>query len=301
MYQWIVNPIAGHHQGSQVVQQFLDDRPDLKDQCFINYTKYEGHARRLASVISSQNTEILIVVGGDGTLQEVLNRFIDIQNVPIAFIPTGTGNDFARGIGITKRPLAQLNKVFSNSDRIKMKLGVMETECDIIRFTTSAGVGLDADVASVINEQRFSKGRLARIKYTSIYLRTLLKQIIFGKTKNLSLNVDGSCIRMNNTWLVTISILPYFGGGLKIAPEADWSKNDLIITTVEPINRWLLLGLLSTLFFAKHTRLKSVHTYHASAVTLDSEALLTYQVDGSTGRAKWIEIGREIHFTTFLR
>nr|WP_306977315.1 hypothetical protein [Alkalibacillus salilacus] len=98
-----------------------------------------------------------------------------------------------------------------------------------------------------------------------------------------------------------MSILPYFGGGLKIAPEADWSKNKLVITTVEPINRWLLLGLLSTLFFAEHTRFKSVHTYHASAVSLEGETLLTYQVDGSTGRAKRIEIGREIHFTTFLR
>ncbi|MDQ0160129.1 diacylglycerol/lipid kinase family protein [Alkalibacillus salilacus] len=199
MYQWIVNPIAGNHLGSQVVQQFLDKRPDLKDQCSVNYTKYEGHAQQLASTIIGQNTDILIVVGGDGTLQEVLNGFTDDQNVPIAFIPTGTGNDFARGIGITKHPLAQLYKVFSEFDVIRMQLGVMKTESNLIRFTTSAGIGLDADVASIINEQRFSRTRSSRFKYTSIYLRTVLKQIIFGKTKNLSLNVDGSCIRMNNT------------------------------------------------------------------------------------------------------
>ncbi|MET3682690.1 diacylglycerol kinase family enzyme [Alkalibacillus flavidus] len=192
-------------------------------------------------------------------------------------------------------------KVFDHPESINLRLGRYESDNQLSYFTTSIGVGLDADVAETVNQKRKQHRFINSGNRRSIYMKTTFQKIIRGKTKNLSLNVDGSCIKMNNTWLVTVNRLPYFGICLPIAPKASWTQQDFVVTTVNSLSRWLLLLLLPTILIGQHSRLKSVNEYRGSVITIEADTRLTFQTDGTTGRAKRLKINSSNRKQTFIR
>lgn len=112
-YCFLVNPCAGSGKGKLAWQQIHS----YLVKTGINYdyllSQHPGHPRRLAAQLASNRgqTDCLVVVGGDGTLHEVITGLLETpqrEQLPVAYIPAGTGNDFARGYGISVKPLQAL-------------------------------------------------------------------------------------------------------------------------------------------------------------------------------------------------
>ena len=154
--QIIVNNGAGTGQAHRVWNetQYLLRGYKIKYAAYM--TKYRGHATKLAERISSMKGEepvYLLVVGGDGTINEVLNGITDFEKVRLGVIPTGSGNDFGRNLNLPKTPKESLKEICAcikkdqrGEELIRIDLGQVSWEgCKKPRiFGISSGLGLDA-------------------------------------------------------------------------------------------------------------------------------------------------------------
>ena len=107
MLDFIVNPIAGGKHGRKTRKTVSIIETVLKEKNIeykIHVTRYKGHAKDIASAIIDKGATDVIVVGGDGTLHEVINGFSNFERVNLGLIPCGTGNDFALALKIPKNP-----------------------------------------------------------------------------------------------------------------------------------------------------------------------------------------------------
>lgn len=299
MYVLIINPVAGRGKGIEVVKEFLNKRRD-QHKFKTYYTDYPGHATKLVEQVVSlheDKIQMLIVVGGDGTIYEVLNGMKKFQGIPLAFVPVGSGNDFARGCGMPLNPRKSLEAIFKTKRFKPYWAGTYLTDQKPARlkklFASSLGFGFDAEVAEKTNESKwkrwFNRFRLSCI----VYVFGLISTIFNFKPKNFNLTIDGKTREMTGIWMLTITNHPYFGGGMKIAPDATINKQTFHVTIVHQISKMKLLLLFLTVFFGQHTRLKEVETLIGSEISIKSKETLTYHADGFTGKCFECEVMKE--------
>ncbi|WP_312469938.1 diacylglycerol kinase family lipid kinase [Neobacillus sp.] len=249
------------------------------------FTEYPGHAKKLASQIAvkNDNEKIIIAVGGDGTMHEVMNGVIKHNNITLGFIPGGSGNDFSRGFLIPSDPL----------EALKVLLRLMKHEPALIDagkmimkdntehyFINNMGAGFDAIIAYKVNHSRIkavlNKLSLGRL----VYVFFLLKELFTYKTATIDLSIDGQKHIFEKTWFVTVSNQPYYGGGMKIAPDAQPDDGQLDITVLQQLSRWKLLLVFISVFWGKHIHFKEVKTFKGKMVSIHSSASLYVHGDG---------------------
>src|SRR5690625_2857729 len=125
MYILIINPIAGNGRAKRFYENLIKQKvlQHISFQTF--YTAYKGHAEEITEMLLKKyrQTDIkaIIVFGGDGTLHEVLNGTHQLQ-IPISFIPGGSGNDFARGISLEKNQNKLIHNIFLNHQKTTYSL-----------------------------------------------------------------------------------------------------------------------------------------------------------------------------------
>ena len=116
MYYFIVNPSSRSGHGKEVwqtVEEILDQE-DVEYRVY--FTAHRYHATKLAQEITAQNTRLtLVAIGGDGTVNEILNGIRDFSTVTFAYIPTGSGNDFARALGLPSDTAEAVNNILHPS------------------------------------------------------------------------------------------------------------------------------------------------------------------------------------------
>ena len=135
-YHFIVNPKSRTGKALQIWQGLKAELEKQNIDYDVYQTAYAGHARELAEQLTKpkqqEGTEHvepkesdirLVVVGGDGTFNEVINGICDFQRVEIGLIPTGSGNDLGRGLGLTGTPVDQLNRILHADELVTMDLG----------------------------------------------------------------------------------------------------------------------------------------------------------------------------------
>ena len=166
MYHFIVNPNSRSGLGLKIwheVESILKEQIIKYD---VYFTKYQRHATKIAHNLTADNREhTLVVLGGDGTIGEVLTGICYPEKITLGYIPIGSGNDFARGLGIPKDTEKALNIILHSRKRRKIDIGVLRYGDKMRRFGVSAGFGYDAAICHEIcvskvkkffNEKRFS-------------------------------------------------------------------------------------------------------------------------------------------------
>lgn len=287
MYIFIVNPVAGNGKARHVFSTIA--RSDLYQQMKSNYyfTNYEGHATDIVQTIIKNNPidDItgIIVVGGDGTLHEVVNGLGNLR-IPVSFIPGGSGNDFARGSQIKGKPLRILERIIKYNQTVPYWLGHYQVgEGEARYFTNSIGFGFDAEIVRTANESLFkhifNRLKLGRFIYVFALIKTLFQFVPF----TADVEVDGKKYRFNRCWMVTLTNHPYYGGGMKIIPHAKNQGEHLPILIIHNISKWKVLALFMTVFFGKHTRYKEVTLLEGNKVNIHLKQPVSYQVDGQQG------------------
>src|SRR5690625_2783698 len=290
MYILIINPVAGNGRAKQFYKSIIKSE-QLKEHSFYTfYTEYEGHAEEITQQLFKKYnpTEIsgIIVFGGDGTMHEVLNEISDFT-IPISFIPGGSGNDFARGVSLERKPMKIIRNIITNDKKATYSLGQYHlNKKENRKFLNCIGFGFDAVVAKSANESKLKK-ILNKIKLGKIsYLFELIKQLFFYKPITITIEMDGKSKTFHRCLLMTINNQPYFGGGMKINPLAKNNDEHFSVLVVDSISKWKVLFLFGTVFTGKHINFKEVHTFNTSAVKVTSKEMIPFQVDGETGMTK---------------
>ncbi|MFA1820269.1 diacylglycerol kinase family protein [Virgibacillus oceani] len=294
MYIFIVNTKAGNGRAKRTFSKLEETELYQKINSSFYYTEYEGHAEEIVrSLPNKQGISAIIVVGGDGTLHEVING-VDYHYMPIAFIPGGSGNDFARGIGLNESPLEILKSIVEGKAETPYFLGDYHLDDAGKRnFVNSMGFGFDALIAKKANYS-FYKRILNFLNVGKLsYAIALIQILITFKPTEVELNVNGKIRELSNCWMVTITNHPYYGGGMKIIPTAKIQSNTFSVLVIHSISKWKVLALFMTVFTGKHIHYREVEVMETTSLKITSKQKMDYQVDGQTDTCYSCKITKE--------
>ena len=236
MLHLIYNPISGKEKATKnliVVEKLLKERG----------VEYEVHAtceahdgERIARDLTQRGETNIVVLGGDGTLHEVLNGLVDPTICTLGLIPSGTGNDFATCIGLPLDAEKATNLLLNCEAKDIDYLEVADRRCMNV-----GGIGMDVDVL-----ERYMRGkRQTKMKYFTC----LLKSIFAFKGYPVTVVIDGK-EEKHNAILVDVCNGVMYGGGIPICPKADVADGKISVVIVDGIKgKWELIKTLIKLLF----------------------------------------------------
>ncbi len=223
--------------------------------------------RELESLQSVHQDLVVVACGGDGTVHLALNSLPDMQ-IPVAVVPLGTGNDFARFIGI-KNPSEGL-KVLSDGCATTIDHGVITlSDGETRKFVGVASCGFDAQVNERANRYRGPTGTLK-------YLFALLIELSKLSTRQLDILISGEVRRSERLTLVAIGNTTSYGGGMKMCPTADAHDGLLEVTFVAKVSRRVLLRVLPKVFWGTHVKHPLVTQTSCTTIDISGEAFPVY-------------------------
>ncbi|MGI5881130.1 MAG: diacylglycerol/lipid kinase family protein [Syntrophomonadaceae bacterium] len=228
--------------------------------------------------------EHIIAVGGDGTLNEVVNGFFDEQGIFInksaclSMIPMGTGGDFARMMKFSNRP-ENIVRLFLNPqavacDLVQVAFTNWQGEPCIRYFINIADVGLGSDTVFRVNRNsKFMGGPLS-------FLVGAVTSIIAFKNLSLRVIIDDQNVYAGDSCLVAIGNGQYFGGGMKVTPRAVINDGLLDIIVVEGLGKVELMSNIVPIRKGDHLKNPRVHYYTGKKVIIESGNNLYFEMDG---------------------
>ncbi|GEN33693.1 diacylglycerol/lipid kinase family protein [Aneurinibacillus danicus] len=275
MVIFIVNPVSGNGRGKKIWSQLESVLEERQIVYTVHFTKGPKHATFLAKeILKVSKVEAVIVVGGDGTLHEVAQGLIG-THIPLGCIPAGSGNDFARAFRISTNSTKALDMLLSSKP---YKIDVAQINDGF--FVNGAGIGFDGAVARMTNESKIkcwlNRMKLGRLAYVIIALRLLCT----FRPIALTLTIDGKHYFYNNVWLIAVSNIPFYGGGMSICPDAMYDDGLLDLCIVSNINRFHFLRSLVKVFKGKHTSEPGVIMMRGRKISVQSKKTLPIHTDG---------------------
>lgn len=289
MYYFIINPQSRSGKGRRIwkeVKRCLDKRNISYEACL---TEGAGHARAIAQEITSTpkgDDVIIVVLGGDGTLNEVVDGMTFYDRFSLAYIPAGSGNDFARGLRLPKKHIRVLNRILNSQNYRYLDYGVLsfgDLEAQNRRFVVSAGIGFDAEVCHEILVSRMRRvlNRLHMGKLSYIIIG--IKKLAGIKPSNGYMILDDTKrVDFKNVLFVSAHIHRYEGGGFAFAPKADPADGCLEICAVSNLPRRRLVAVLFFSLFGMHMGLRGVRTYRCREIRVHSDRPMAVHTDGES-------------------
>lgn len=285
MYVFIINPSAGSGRAERMFAAIQESKlyKNIQSKAFLTHTN--GHAEKVVRELIRTDREhirALIIIGGDGTFHEVING-MGTTVIPVAIIPSGSGNDFSRATSIPKDPVTILELILEGKSDMPYWLGNYRFSSGKQRhFVNSIGFGFDAHIAQTANRSFYkkilNKLRLGKISYIIALIQVLFRY----QPMNLTVEVNGETRTLNNCWMVTIGNHPYYGGGMKIIPGASIQPTIFPVLIIHSISRWKILGVFMTVFTGSHVHFKEVELLETTSIEISSPDDVYYQVDGET-------------------
>jgi len=292
MLHLIANPYSqsGHYQKS--VEDFANQLSSHSIDHVLHLTEYPGHAQIIASELALSADDRLMIIGGDGSINDTINGLSLPCACPVYLLPAGTGNDFARGLKLNRDRNTLIRLLESErSNHQPLDLGQVRffsTDGEITRkrFAVSCGMGFDAAVCgSLLNSPMKSLCNsvgLGKLSYVVHGIQELFKTSRKKRT-GLKLVLDNSDpIILRNVAFISCHNTVYEGGGFPFSPMADPSDGLLSLCVVMVPNRLMMIPiLLASLMGGKHIHMKSfVQTYEAASIKILSSKPVWLHTDG---------------------
>ncbi len=284
MYYFIVNTKSRAGKAADIwkqIEKVLKER-GVSYQAFI--TKCEGHAKELAAEISCLPVEKvhLVVVGGDGTMNEVINGVKDFSKVLFGYIPMGSGNDLARGLGVSREPLVALETVLTHGKPQKMDLGcVRYGEGKKKYFAISAGMGIDAFVCKEAQHSMLKKALnaigLGSMTYVCLTIKSLFTMPVVRAQVAFE---DGRMRTLEQVIFIAAMNQRVEGGGVPMAPKATAFDQKLSVCLVHGIPRWKTFFLLPVLVLGKHEKVKGFEIIDCKKLRVELAKKAVLHTDG---------------------
>ena len=242
-------------------------------------TEAPGHAIELAKSAAEKGYELVVSVGGDGTINEVVNGLYDagsMGDVMLGIIGTGTGGDYIRTIGVPRHHEEACQRLM-NPKKLVVDLGIVEYVSNGLMverlFVNLAGLGFDAEVVKATTQRFKALGGVPS------YLVGLLTTFLFYRNREVSIKLDGNeedrkicTIMMNNG--------KYGGGSMCVAPHADPTDGYFDVVIIDDLSKPDLLWSLPRIYKGTHLTHPKVSVKRAKEVYIQSERRMSLQADG---------------------
>ncbi len=285
MYYFIINPSSRSGKGMALWKEIQTElnRHNISYQAI--HTTGSGHATKLSHHLSlDSRKKMLIVLGGDGTLHEVINGLSPSSSLALGYIPTGSSNDLARSLKLESKPLKALSNILSGVPLRQVDYGTLSlSDGSIHRFVVSCGIGFDASICAESVDSPIKKLcnflHLGKLSYIAIGIKHIFTQK--GCDGTLVLD-DRETIPLKNLFFASSHIHPFEGGGLAFCPNADYKDGALDLCVVEA--KWIpkRLFILICALLKKHESCKGVHIYRCQKAVFHLDKPLFLHTDGES-------------------
>lgn len=263
--EFIINPNSGLIKVVPIktaIEHLID--ANLFDFSF-TYTTHRGHAVELAEQFASTNTDIVVAVGGDGTVNEVGRGLIG-SNTAMGIIPCGSGNGLARHIGI---PMDLINSIkwLNKHKIINIDYGTINSN----PFFCTCGLGFDADVS-----KRFAD---SKIRGVVTYVEKILQEALVHKEESITIITDGEEENIE-AYIVTFANAGQWGNNIYIAPLASLTDGLLDVTILTPFTPMDVPTLAYHLFNKQIDKNRKIRTFKTRSLTIKREKDGVVHIDG---------------------
>lgn len=272
---FIINPIAGKGSSVKLIPEIRKLFEGRKEEYVIEVTERPGHATEIAAKHASSDNLRVYSVGGDGTLNEIVNGMAG-SSCSLAVIPAGSGNDFSRSLEEGDDAAEVLRKTV---DGVEKRIDLASVNGKY--FINIASVGFDAEV--VHNTEAFKK--LPLITGSFAYILGILSTILRYKNNYISLNIDGTTLE-TAVLLVAVANGRYYGGGMLAAPEAIVDDGLFDICIVKRMKRPKVLTLFPEFMKGRHASIEEVSFRRGKRVEISSANELLLNIDGEIVKTK---------------
>ena len=263
----IVNPAAGRKKAKKAIPAIRQILTEKNINFDIDITSQPGEATYLSQKASKNNFRVIVAVGGDGTIHEVVNGMIE-AGCTLGVIPLGLGNDFAKGIGIPFGLQEACLAISEGTTRI-IDIGKINNRY----FVNGLGIGFDALVA--LESQRIKKFSLTRW----IYLCAALKALLTYHAPSVKINL-ADIILDKKILLVAVGNGKSSGGGFLLTPEAEFDDGLIDVCIIDEVAKTKLLMHLPKAYRGTHVKLPYVSTFKTNRLAINSSSLLLAHTDG---------------------
>jgi len=275
--QLVYNPAAGRR---DITDELTDVVAFLESKGWhvsLRTTRRPGDAITYAHKAVAEGYDMVIAVGGDGTLGEVATG-LACSDCTLGVLPTGTGNVWAHMVGLpqwtpmSRSALMEAAHILTEGQVHRIDLGKVGDRC----FALWAGIGLDAQVAQKVAPHREARRNLGNFL---IYFVTLVSQSIILRGTRMTVVIDGKTMRQRVV-LILVSNAQLYGPSVSIAPQAQLDDGVLDVYIFKGRNFLDVARHIVMILSGKHLRDAKVESYRAKCVEIRGEATLPLHTDG---------------------
>ncbi len=280
--QWFI--IANPNSGSGTTEEewgYINNILSKKGISFRSeFTQHPLHATEIVQTAIQEGYRKILVAGGDGTYNEVINgifdqKAVDTQTITLAMLPLGTGNDWVR---MMKIPLdwEEAINLLETGKTILQDVGLVKyTEGDQQKeryFVNVTGLGFDAYIAA-----NYLQGKKNLGQYS--YFTSILRGLIKYKNQSVEFTVNGQK-REEKIFTLAVGIGQFFGAGMKITPNAKSDDGLFDITLIKDVSKLTVIGQLSNLYSGAFIKHPKVETLQCTEISISSKEKVYLQMDG---------------------
>ncbi|WP_291727778.1 diacylglycerol/lipid kinase family protein [Bernardetia sp.] len=219
---FIINPVSGTERKEHIVTLIHTTLQPSDIDYDIVYTHYAGHATELAQQATQQKYDVVVAVGGDGTINEIAQALIKTKTA-LAIIPQGSGNGLARHLGIPLHTEQAIRRLLE-----PQKILIDAATANGNFFFCTSGIGFDAHVSASFASRAF-RGLAGYAYFT-------MKELFSYKPMTYTLEFDGKTIE-KEAFLIAFANATQYGNNVYIAPQADIQDGKLDICILKPFSK----------------------------------------------------------------
>lgn len=288
----LLNPRAAGGRAARAWPGFADELRHILGPFSVVITESRGDATQRVRAAVAAGARCIVVVGGDGTLNEAVNGLVagDAARAPwfdpdlrFGFVPCGTGTDFARSVGLggSGGVQAALDALRHGRER-RIDLGRVAFGASARLFVNVAGCGLAGDVVRSVDTMSWARPLGARLLFLLATLRSLARY----RAQPVRVTIDDEALDIDDLCTLAVANGGYFGGGMRVAPEARLDDGLFDVVSIRgAANRLALLPRLPRLYDGSHVALPIVRIRRARCVTVTPLAKI--------GAPLWLDLDGE--------
>ncbi len=281
----IVNPVSANGRLARTWPRLARQLEEAGLSFAFTFTERPGHATELARAARARWERVVVAVGGDGTVHEVVNGLVDEETLhtpaealpwTLGVIPFGTGTDFVRTMGIPRDPQRAIARLREGTRRFVDLIHVAYRDRGAPRTCYSANVvGLGFDAAVVERVNRSSKA----LGGTIPFLTSVLAQLLGYRNKEVVVRFDGQELQGRANAVVACNGC-YFGGGMQVGPLAQPDDGLIDLIYVGDLTRMELLLNLPRIYAGTHLSHPKVQHFRATEVAVETEEEVFVEAEG---------------------
>lgn len=260
----VMNPTAAGGKPMQLIPEVKVALGELGLQYRIIETRDMDHASQAATE-AAEAGETVVALGGDGLVGVLAGAVRD--RGPLGVLPAGRGNDFARELSIP-REVGAACRVLAEGVERQLDLGKANGR----PFVCIASTGYDSVANRIANDARLVRGNL-------VYAYAAVRALVSWRPARFSVTLDGREHEFEG-YTVAAANTRFYGGGMRVAPNADPNDGLLEVICIENVSKLRFLANLPKVFSAKHVQLEGVRSFRAREVAISANRPFDVYADG---------------------